>query len=293
VSEPDILVCIGNLTVDEAVSAAGQHVESVGGDALFAALAARFTGAPSIVLAPLGHDAPPAMLAALRSAGTDPATLPRRAAPTVRNIVRYDAAGGRAWELVLGEHHFDELSVHPGDVSAEALSAAGILVSGMALSAQLELAGWLREHTSAVIFFDPQEDYIAGNETELREAVAHCDVFLPSEIEAVALAGTADLRAAARFFLDLGPHTVVIKRAEAGCLVATSDGQSVELAADVVNPVDSTGAGDAFCGGFAAHYLSQADPIEAARAGMAAATIALSGNGIDGLLAALDTAGQR
>lgn len=288
-----VLVCVGNLTVDEVVSASGRHVESVGGDALFAALAARLAGADSLVVAPLGNDASSALLSAIRSTGTDPAGLPRRDRPTVRNIVRYDEFGGRTWELVLGDQHFDELSVHPGDLTEEALRAPGILVSGMALPAQLTLAGWLRTQTSATIFFDPQEDYLAGNETAVCDAVRECDVFLPSEIEATALAGTADRNAAARFLLDLGPHTVVIKRAEAGCLVATRDAAPVELAADVVDPVDSTGAGDSFCGAFAAQYLIDADARAAAHAGMAVARIAVSANGIDGLLAAVAVAAAR
>jgi ribokinase len=292
-SDRPVLVCIGNLTVDVAVSVSGRHVESVGGDALFAALAARLAGADSVVVAPLGNDATPAMLSAVRSTGTDPASLPRRDAPTVRNIVRYDGSGGRVWELVLGEDHFDDLSVRPADLTEDALRAPGILVSGMALRAQLTLAGWLRAHTSATIFFDPQEDYIAGTEAALRDAVRACDVFLPSEIEATALAGTTDLTAAARALLDLGPHTVVIKRAEAGCLVTTRDTAPVELAADVVDPVDSTGAGDAFCGAFAAQYLYRADATAAAHAGMAAARVAVSANGIDGLLAAVGTEATR
>ena len=68
-------------------------VESVGGDALFAALAAKLAGGDPVILAPLGNDATPALLDAIRSAGTDPATLPRRDLPTVRNVVRYDEAG--------------------------------------------------------------------------------------------------------------------------------------------------------------------------------------------------------
>ena len=95
------LVCVGNLTIDEAVSPAGARVESVGGDALFAALAARLAGGDPTVLAPLGTDAPPALLAAIRSTGTDPATLPRRDLPTIRNVIRYDDTGGRVWDLVL------------------------------------------------------------------------------------------------------------------------------------------------------------------------------------------------
>jgi sugar/nucleoside kinase (ribokinase family) len=282
------LVCIGNLTIDEAVSPAGERVESVGGDALFAALAARVSGGNPTILAPLGNDAIPALLAAIRSAGTDPTALPRRDLPTVRNVVRYDEAGGRVWDLVLGDAHFEELSVHPADVSDAVLAAPGLLLCGMALHAQLELAAWLRARTPATVYFDPQEDYIAGHEAALLDAVRACDVFLPSEIEAIALAGTAELNAAAATFLGLGPQVVVIKLAAAGCLVATSERpEPTVVSADVVEPVDSTGAGDAFCGAFAAEHLRSGDPYAAAAAGAAAARIAVGAPGISGLLAAV------
>lgn len=282
------LVCVGNLTVDEAVSPSGQRVESVGGDALFAALAARLAGADPQVLAPLGADAPEAMLEALLVAGTDPDGVPRRAAPTVRNVVRYAADGARTWELVLGEPHFDRLSVWPADVPDAALAADGVLLSAMGLAPQLELSTWLRPRTAATIYFDPQEDYIAGNKTALMAAVAACDVFLPSEVEARELAGTTDLGEAIRRFLAAGPSVVVVKRAEAGCLVAMrSAPEPVVVAAEVIQPVDSTGAGDAFCGAFAAEHLRSADPLAAAGAGAAAARIAVSGHGITALLAAV------
>lgn len=282
------LVCVGNLTVDEAVSPTGEQVEAVGGDALFAALAARLAGGDPTVLAPLGADAPEALLAALRIAGTDPALLPTRAEPTVRNVIRYAADGTRVWDLVLGEAHFEALSVQPADVTAETLAADGILLSAMGLHAQLELAAWLRPRTAAAIYFDPQEDYIAGNESALLAAVAACDVFLPSEVEALALAGTEDVVTAIERFLAAGPAAVVVKRAEAGCLVATREAPTpVVVAADIVTPVDSTGAGDAFCGAFAAEHLRSRDVVAAARAGSAAARVAVSGNGIDALLDAV------
>jgi ribokinase len=282
------LVCVGNLTVDEAVFPSGQQVESVGGDALFAALAARLAGGAPTVLAPLGADAPDVLLAALRAAGTDPDLLPHRHQPTVRNIVRYAADGTRTWSLVLGEDHFESLSVHAADFPAKLLGASGVLLSAMGLQAQLELAAWLRPRTAARIYFDPQEDYIAGNEADVLEAVAACDVFLPSEVEALALAGTADLGAAISRFLATGPSVVVVKRAEQGCLVATQEEpEPVIVHVDPVEPVDSTGAGDAFCGAFAAEHLRSRDPVAAARAGSAAARVAVGGNGIAALLKAV------
>jgi len=288
--ESPTLVCVGNLTVDEAVSPTGERVESVGGDALFAALAARVAGGSPILLAPLGSDAPPELLAAIRSAGSDPRDLPPRDLPLIRNVIHYDDTGGRVWDLVRGEEHFEALSVFPSDVPPHALTAAGVLLSAMALRPQLDVAAWLRPRTAATIFFDPQEDYVAGHEAELGAAVAACDVFLPSEIEAAALAGTADLVAAAATFLQLGPRAVVVKRAEAGCLVATRERpEPVVVPAETVTPVDSTGAGDAFCGAFAVEYLRSGDAVGAARVAAAVARLAVSGPGVSALLAAADS----
>lgn len=281
------LCCVGNLTIDQAVAPDGTAVESVGGDALYAALAARLVGGRPRVLAPIGPNATPALIEAIRAAGTDPDRLPRRTDPTVRNVVRYDATGGRTWELVHGEAHFAAMSVWPADVDDDALQADGILLSAMALRPQVELADWLRPRTAAVVYFDPQEDYILGNESAVLAAVANCDVFLPSEVEAHALAGTTDLTAACRDFLALGPRVVVITLAEKGCCIATVDApEPIFRPADRIEPVDSTGAGDAFAGAFAAAHLRTGDPFAAAQAGARAARIAVSGHGVDGLLGA-------
>lgn len=280
------LVCVGNLTIDEAISADGTRVVSGGGDAIFAALAARLAGGRPRVLAPVGGDLPHELIEALAVLGTDVSSLPRRNEPTISNVVSYAADGSRHWTLVTGNDHFERMSVQPTDVAPDVLDADGILLSAMGLSSQLRLAAWLPERTAATIYFDPQEDYLLGQEERLLEAVAACDVFLPSEVEARALAGTDDLQRAAAKFLALGPEVVVIKRAEHGCLVATPDGVRT-VPADVVRPVDSTGAGDAFCGGFAAVHLATGDPAAAAAAGSAAARTAISGSGISGLLTAL------
>lgn len=280
------LVCVGNLTVDETVSPTGTHTVSAGGDALYAALAARLAGARPQVLAPVGTDVPAVLADALALAGTDVAGLPHRGEPTVRNVIHYAADGRRRWTLVTGEDHFEVMSVQPDDVPDAALAADGVLLSAMGLSAQLRLAAWLRPRTEAVVFFDPQEDYIAGHEEALLAAVGQCDVFLPSEIEALALARTTDVASAARTFLAHGPSVVVVKRAEQGCLVATADGLRT-VGVDPVVPVDSTGAGDAFCGAFAAAHLGGADPVSAAGTASAIARLAVGGHGPAGLVDAL------
>ena len=279
------LLCVGNLTIDDLVID-GRETTALGGDALFAALAARRTLTDVRMLAPMGSDLPSTLLGTVAELGIRVEASRPRTIPTVRNRVEYAADGSRTWHLLCGEEAFDVLSVYPDDVTGEALSARGILVSAMSLRSQLTLGPWLRAQTGATIYLDLQEDYVAGNERELLGLLATCDVFLPSEVEAVALAGTTDLERAAEIFRAAGPDVVVVKTAERGCVIATAD-RTVLLPTEAVVPVDSTGAGDAFCGGFAAAHVAGADPVEAAGAGAAAARVAIGGHGVAGLLADL------
>ena len=266
----------------------GSRREALGGDAIFGVLGARHAGGRAEWLAPLGRDFPTALLERMRRAGLGRGSLPPRDLPSVRNVITYDAAGGRSWELVAGRDHFDRMSVYPQDVPDGCLSVAGCLVLAMAVPSQLALTPWLRAHSDATIYLDLEEDGVPGNEVALRGLLGSCDVFLPSEIEALRLAGTADLEVAARELSALGPETVVIKRAEQGCLVLHR-GRLTEVPTCAVEPVDPTGAGDAFCGAFAAVHLRSGDPVEAARVASVTARLAISGYGVEALLeAAID-----
>lgn len=286
--DPDkVLVCVGNLTIDEARYGGSPGVAAVGGDAAYAALAARLFMDHVSMLAPVGHDVPTTLLTQLRSVGVDATDLPVRDRGTVRNVIDYHEDGSRTWRMLSTEEDFDVLSVYPSDVPTAVLRADGMMLSAMSLNSQAKLTPWLRENSNATLYLDVQEDYLRGNRTVLQEMVAACDVFLPSEIEAVELAGTDDLIAAAQTFCGWGAHTVVIKRAELGSLVL-DHGVVTEVPTTRMEAVDSTGAGDAFCGAFAAVHLMSGDALAAARAGSTAARSAIADFGISGLMVAAD-----
>jgi sugar/nucleoside kinase (ribokinase family) len=280
------LVCIGNITVDESVQADGRRREALGGDAIFAVLAARSVSTRGSVewFAPIGNDFPVALRAQLRSAGLGLEHLPARDLPTVRNVITYADDGGRTWDLVTGREHFDLMSVYPRDIPESYLEADGLLVLAMSLPSELSLTPWLRAQSEAVIYLDLEEDGVPGHEAEILDLIASSDVFLPSEIEARMLSGTSDLVAAARSFSALGPPCVVIKQAERGCLVL-DHGLVTEVPTEPVVPVDPTGAGDAFCGAFAAAHLEHGDVLVAAGMAAQAARMAIGGYGVEALLA--------
>jgi ribokinase len=103
------------------------------------------------------------------------------------------------------------------------------------------------------------------------------DVLIVNETEAEDLLGHAvssgNGEEAARSLAELGPGTVVVTLGAAGAVVAHG-GQTASLPAPSVDVVDTTGAGDAFCGAFAADLGRGVDPFIAARTGVVAGSLA-------------------
>src|SRR5262249_30926340 len=98
--------------------------------------------------------------------------------------------------------------------------------------------------------------------SEGREGVASADVLIVDEAEASELlslgGGDRDWQGVARMLLELGPRAAIVTIGEAGAVVA-GQGISELLPAPRVKVVDSTGAGDAFCGAFGARVAGGAD----------------------------------
>ena len=281
------LVCLGNFTLDDVVLPDGsERPGCTGGDALYATLAARAWEPACELVAPVGSDFPDAIVARMAQAGLDDAGFARRDLPTLHNRVEYFADGRREWTLFATEEAFDVLSPLPSDIPASYRNAKAFLVLAMTLPAQQRLVADFRATGGAVVALDPQEDYIKGNEAELRAMIGKVDIFMPSAEEVYRLIGTTDWPAAARTFAAMGPKTVVIKLGEEGCLVFDRERelQFSVPAFPVDRVVDTTGAGDSFCGAFMAAYLQDpSDLRHAARAGAVAASFTVGGYGVDPL----------
>lgn len=111
--------------------------------------------------------------------------------------------------------------------------------------------------------------------------LALCDYVTPNESEAEALSGlpvtsVEEAEAAARALLAKGAKTAIITLGEKGALY--HDGtRTVHVPPFKAGPVvETTGAGDAFNGGFAAALAEGKDPVEAVRFGSATAGISVT-----------------
>jgi ribokinase len=108
-----------------------------------------------------------------------------------------------------------------------------------------------------------------------------CDYVTPNESEAALLTGLTvanadDARRAGDMFLRKGAGSALITLGEAGALLHSTS-QSTLIPAFKAGPVvETTGAGDAFNGGFAAAIARGMKPADAARFGCAVAGISVT-----------------
>lgn len=111
--------------------------------------------------------------------------------------------------------------------------------------------------------------------------LALCDYVTPNESETEALTGmpvvtVEDAKAAAEVFLAKGVGTAVITIGEKGALLHSAARSEHVPPFDAGPVVETTGAGDAFNGGFTVALARGDDPVEAVRFGAATAGISVT-----------------
>jgi sugar/nucleoside kinase (ribokinase family) len=174
------------------------------------------------------------------------------------------------------------------DVNWSLIEAADFLhVGGTSLMAKFD-----GRPASEVVKFAKQKgltttwDFIGVPKDHLAEMIAHSlpyiDYFAPNIEEASMISGIPvdQRRELQQFFFDRGAKTVIFKMGAQGSAIATHEGE-LRVPAYKVPVVDTTGCGDAWCGGFITG-LAHGWPIErAARLGSACGSLVASGLGSD------------
>ncbi len=123
----------------------------------------------------------------------------------------------------------------------------------------------------AQITLDPSFHFAHECRSSHADALPAIDFIFPNREEATLMSGADDPIAAAAIIRRFGPKTVVIKLGSQGCLIASHQTTLHVPAYPTAAVVDTTGAGDAFCGGFLAARLWGLELEQAAKVGHAAA----------------------
>ncbi len=234
-----------------------------------AVAAARAGGADVAFVGAVGTDGDGAWLAdSLAASGVDVATLARLDGPSGRALISVDHAGENAIVVVSGANGaFTSLTPEQKDVIASAEVVLAQLETPLAtVAAAARIA---RDH--GVTFM-----LNAAPSQELpHELLAEIDVLIVNEHEARDVAGTDDLdEALQRLAGEVG--TVVLTLGASGSRIVSDNDAPLEVPAVRVEAVDTTGAGDTYCGVLAAALARGETWPDAAREAAAASALAVT-----------------
>jgi len=270
------LWAVGHLTIDDVVMRDGRTMMgNVAGAAVYAALGARLVGSPSGVVSRLGSGIPEEALKRLAGYGVLALLNPVNT-PAIQQWALYEQDGTRTYVLHPESGSLDDMSPVPLDGKLPPDGA--VHVAPMLVEYQREwcLAMSRRETRTTL---DPHPDSCSASPDVVMAMLPQVDAFLPSELEASHLFDGDPLNAV-RDFCRAGARIAGVKLGERGSVIGTND-DVWHVPAFPAEPVDVTGAGDSFCGAFAAILARGSDPMTAARWATAAASVVVEAIGDD------------
>jgi ribokinase len=236
------------------------YAEHPGGKGLNQAVAAARAGARTVFVSAVGDDVAGAdLLRVMSNDGIDTSRVARRSGvPTGRALIGVSDAGENSIIVVPGAN---------ATVTIDDLPEARVVLAQLEVPIDtVRRAFELARSSGAMTVLNP-----APARTLPPELLALCDVVVPNEHEVELLGGVDALFA-------LGALAVVITEGSRGATLHR-DGTAEHIAPFAVSPVDTTGAGDTFCGSLCARLAAGDDLVHALRHAAAAAALSTTRSG--------------
>lgn len=241
------------------------YAEHAGGKGLNQAVAAARAGARTTFCGAVGDDAAARQLTDVMALDHVDATwfchVDR--CPTGRALIGVSAEGENSIIVVPGAN----ARLAASDVTVAAGSARVVLVQLEVPLATVRAALVAGRAAGATTVLNPAP--ATGLPAEL---IGLCDVVIPNEHEVELLGGVDALFA-------LGARAVVVTLGSRGAKLCRPGSPEVVVPAFVVDVIDTTAAGDAFCGGFATSLAAGATYLDAMRFGAATGALATTARG--------------
>jgi len=141
-----------------------------------------------------------------------------------------------------------------GGVEQYILSAKALHTSAIKIETAVKAAGIARKG-GLTVSFDLEKHVVNDYGLEgLKPMLELTNILMPNKLGIKTLTGRENLLEAARDALRYGPEIVVITRGDKGSMIVT-DSRVIETPAFSIEPVDTTGAGDAFNAAFIYSYV--------------------------------------
>jgi ribokinase len=215
-------------------------------------------------------------------AGIDHALTPNCATATGAAAILIDAVRGENAIIVVPGACFT-ITLEEVDAMADAIRSAAILLTQLETPVPVVTRALaIAREAGVTTILNPAPAPAAPLPDSLLELA---DFFAPNETEAALLTGSAvlsvpDADRAAAALQKRGARNVILTLGARGALVRTTAGESTLVPAFNAGPVlETTGAGDAFCGGLAAALAEGQPLLDAVRFGCATAGISVTRHG--------------
>ena len=216
------------------------------------------------------------------AAGVDATLVKNASVATGAAAILIDAAKGENAIVVVPGACFT-LTPAEVDEAGDAIRSASVFLTQLELALDTVERGLQLAHDAGVpTILNPAP----APEKPLPDALLGLsDYFIPNETEAALLTGlpvetVEQAKVAAAALQARGARNVILTLGAKGALVVTEDGTATVVPSFSVGPVvETTGAGDAFCGGFATALAEGQSLLEAVRFGCATAGISVTRKG--------------
>ena len=237
------LLVVGSVAFDTVKTPYGSAEEVLGGSATYVAVAASFFTKVRMV-AVVGRDFGQGPLKLLRDRGIDVSGLEVASGKTFRwSGVYSDDLNDRTTLAT----HLNVFESFDPKIRKEDVGARLLFLGNIDPDLQRQVLGRVKPGFAAC---DTMNFWIEGKSDSLKRLLASVDGLVINDAEARQLAGELNTTAAARRLLGLGLKFVVIKRGEYGAALFAGSHYFAVPAFPIERPVDPTGAGDSFAGGF-------------------------------------------
>jgi len=250
------LVVLGHVAIDHVIFPDKREIILPGGAATAVATSAALSGAKDGLVTKVGKDFPKEWLNRL-SEILDIKGVHILEGNTIHIYMIYHEDGSVDAPVDMGVAQ----KMGETEIPEEYLNAKIFHISPIPPEEQLKVINRLKGKRIS-LDFNPtyMEDYKTKKDL-MKEIISRTEIIFPNEREARTITGEKDLKKAAKILYEWGANLTIITLGEKGALLYNGE-KFMEFEALPINEiVDPTGAGDAFAGGFLAHYAKE-KPIE-------------------------------